>query len=730
MKPVVWGPSFQEGAEGKRKRNERVIDDIPTIGSPVNKRYTVKEEDDPWGLESTADKTSQISPRITNTNQEPSPHYDLSDVELYEDVQRRELPEIKIVPRTKKSQPIKARTTEEVLLDPYNLPEIECLKESKKELSQNTSSSMTTKPKNLTSPENRDLDLADNSKEAELKDTSSSMTTQPKNLTSPKNKKLDLVDNNKDVEFQDSTSDKINHLATSLTALAIKARMHPKDLIDCEPAALMMRLGKAYSTSKCVESGEMLLKETETLKIKIKKVVKDFNDLLEEIKKVKDLMSKVYNLTERQKVLLLRWKRGGIGEHFSDEERGFFIEWIDIQGKTPYSVEDKAFLMEWMKPYETKLNEDNQNISDQWESVNAIYELMQRFSRLDEDNLSEKERTLALQIKSMMEKVPEPLLLCEDQILFISIAVPFEKKVAANDQLEKQKNIKDFDTRISELLGENKTLWNQWREDKSLLTKKAPSMIEWMNNQGYTFEDKVLIMAWMKKRTLPPYTKRDDALIDSICQMRSFHKSSYGDFKTDLISLHKAFKDCSKNASEVRKEFGWFQPKVSKRINKDKSVIYPQGYQIETLNTFAAYNNVEIKKDQNSYDSAVLKAQKELHDVTSKFSKFLMKMEKTLSTMEKETQWWTKYYLSFCAHCSANSYDPNGYLVENPFWLSYGIGNHKYAEEPELQFNLKDLVIPIGQKNPVDQHSAYEYSEVESGVEYQIMENASSEENV
>lgn len=99
----------------------------------------------------------------------------------------------------------------------------------------------------------------------------------------------------------------------------------------------------------------------------------------------------------------------------------------------------------------------------------------------------------------------------------------------------------------------------------------------------------------------------------------------------------------------------------------------------------------------------------------------LAEMEEKLSDVEennnwfdKSTNWYFRRELSRCCHCSGKNYDPNSYLPE--FKTSYGRGYYKYAQKPQLEFDVNGIVILIDQTLPKEDSKAESNNALGNGV--------------
>lgn len=433
--------------------------------------------------------------------------------------------------------------------------------------------------------------------------------------------------------LEDLSDQKVNNLAVSLLALADKVKMDPKKLIGSNPDDFMKRFGKVYSTSKQAEEDKELLAKAKLLKARIDEVVLSFKELLAKVIEVKDRMSK-FCLTEGQKNLLDDWKNFR-KKNYSNDEVDFIIDWlqaIQTQNKTRFNIGETGFLKEGMESDETR----KAKVLEKMEVIEYA--------------------------KNWLNKI---------------LGTSYQMGDDPSQEFNKMKN-KTSQINIQEM---PKEALLKWKDSRAVVLQEQDiqAIINWVNKYCQSFDEKVLYLVWLKEWTTLPYLKCHEKL-DELRKDFTFLNVN---FQSEINEIHKKFHVLSKDASEAKKELVQLKIKVTER--KDMSISYSKEEQIKILNSFAAQNR----------NPNVVEAQNALHQRTKDFSQILSKMENALAIMEHKIRWDFKYYFSFCAYCSSYGYDPNGFLVETSFGVSYKGGYYKYAEKNELNFNNNGSVIPL-----------------------------------
>lgn len=453
---------------------------------------------------------------------------------------------------------------------------------------------------------------------------------------------IELLAKNTPIGF---TADKIQHLQVSLPALAAATGMTARELIACPPDEFRKRLEHAYSTKAREEADQLLLKEAAPIEEAIEKVVNDFKkDLYEEVLKVKKRMSLAYNLTERQRDLLTQWKDTGNREEArTDEEIEWIIEWSDSYSKNPFSLDNKEFLREWMKP----LNRRIQGI---------------------------RESEIESPKKWLIERNVE----CETGV---------QPLIPAH---------------IRDLTEEEKQTFIKWKT-KEAISDRDIEVIDNYLSSAKTLDNKAILLALMTKRISPPYRKEDADLLNNMLSLRINFKFTYGSFSSVLENFHKNFHAYQKNAADERRDLEDLKTKWNKdRISKDKSLSRPLKNQMTVLNTAAA----RYTKEPSTIVDALGKTHegtKKLSDGLDKMEGKLSDIEDEKGWFTASTNWNIKQELSLCCYCSANKYDTyscisNSFLAD--FYSKYKRGYYKYAQKPKLEYDADGFVIPIDQELP------------------------------
>jgi hypothetical protein len=504
-------------------------------------------------------------------------------------------------------------------------------------------------------------------------------------------------------EAEMSFSDNISTFAPNLITLAGKAGLPPKALIESKPKAVLQRLEAHYSPSIRINLDKELVQHVQAEKDKINGLHDTFKGMLEAVKHVKELMSKVFLLKDEEKVLLNEFKN-----HSSSSKEGIFkgklslIEWMVCQANPSCSDQEKAFLLRYLKPIDFKSDEDEEKafliqcMSDQ---ANPPFTNDQK-ALLMQLMCGRSPTSFSVDVKSfLIQRIinqANPPFTNEEKAFFVQwmhgennlIFYSAEDRfILVQWQDEKRKFTENEQNFLllwikcqtqSPLQGDEKALINSIREDLAKLS-------------SYSEEKKNALMQRLLGQVHPPYSENQQALIDLL---KSPVKASYGDFKPEFEGFREKFRKLSADVVEIIKYFEILKAAVQKRIDLDRSKFLSQETQSIILNTFAARYSLD--------PSIVKRNQAEFHKTTDELSLLLASLEEDLAAID-DTMWYFKYILSFCCYCSAYpTLSPDGFGVEKYFWYCYKRGYYKYAEAEHLSFNGKGFVMEIDKGSSVD----------------------------